>query len=69
MNIDSRIQLLKKQIEMNLSLMSNRNLSNDDFVSLADVNRIRMKELTMLYKIKNEEIDQKMNEFQREEYK
>jgi hypothetical protein len=63
MNIELRIQLLKKQIEENLAAMSNRNLSNEPFCNLSDENRIMMNELTSIYRQMNKEVDKKMDEF------
>lgn len=63
MNIELRIQLLKKQIEANLTAMSNRNLSNELFCNLSDENRIMMNELTSIYRQMNKEVDKKMDGF------
>lgn len=63
MNIDSKINHLKKEIKLNLSSMKNQNLSNKMFCNLMDDNRIKMSELTELYQEKSKEIDEKMNEF------
>lgn len=69
MNIDSRIAYLRKEIELNLSAMYNQRMSNERFCMLVDENAVMFNQLTDLYKIKNQEIDKKMEEFQKEAYK
>ena len=54
MNIDFRIRLIKRRIEVNLAAMSNPSLSNSRFCELADDNIIKISELDSLYKTKYE---------------